>query len=123
MKLVLGKKEAAAVVAVAGAVTAAAAIARGTNPFRPSVSHTASSSKAPSPLSFMPNQSINMSVQQFETVLSHERFKPLKAILDSLSSDRQNQCEALNSSLSYEDLLGRLGYRLALIKQIHVQAA
>src|SRR6266699_5102327 len=102
MKPVLGKKE-AAVVAVADAVTAAAAaaIARDTNPFRPSVSHTASSSKAPSPLSFMPNQSINMSVQQFETVLSHERFKPLKAILDSLSSDRQNQCEALNSALSY----------------------
>jgi len=64
-----------------------------------------------------------MSVQQFETVLSHERFKPLKAILDSLPSDRQNQCEALNSALSYEDLLGRLGYRLALIKQIHVQDA
>ena len=60
---------------------------------------------------------------QFEIVLSRERFKGLKAILDCLSSDCVGQREAFNSATSYEDLLKRLGYRLVLIKQIHVQDA
>ena len=64
-----------------------------------------------------------MSLRQFETVLSRERFKGLKAILDRLTSDPQGQCDALNSATCYEDLLKRLGYRLALTKQIHVQDA
>ena len=64
-----------------------------------------------------------MSLRQFETVLSRERFKGLKAILDSLSADRHDQYEAFNSATSYEGLLKRLGYRLALTKQIHVQDA
>jgi hypothetical protein len=72
----------------------------------------------------MPNESSSgMNLRQFETALSRERFKGLKAILDSLSSDRQGQCDAFNSVTGYEELLRRLGYRLALIKQIHVQDA
>ncbi len=64
-----------------------------------------------------------MSLRQFEAVLSRERFKGLKAILDSLCSDCQGQYEAFRSATSYEDLLKRFGYRLALTKQIHVQDA
>jgi hypothetical protein len=64
-----------------------------------------------------------MNLQEFETALSRERFKGLKAILDSLSSDRQSQCDAVNGVTSYEELLKRLGYRLALAKAIHVQDA
>jgi hypothetical protein len=65
----------------------------------------------------------NMTQRQFETVVSRERFKGLKAILDRLTSDREGQCEAFNSATCYEDLLKRLGYRLALTKQIHIQDA
>ena len=64
-----------------------------------------------------------MSQRQFETVVSRERFKGLKAILDRLTLDREDQCEAFNNATCYEDLLKRLGYRLALTKQIHIQDA
>ena len=64
-----------------------------------------------------------MSLRQFETVVSRERFKGLKPILDRLTSDSEGQCQAFNSATGYEDLLRRLGYRLALTKQIHVQDA
>ena len=56
-------------------------------------------------------------------MLSLERFKGLKAILDGLCSNREAQSRALTDAISYEDLLRRLGYRLALIKQIHVNDA
>ena len=65
----------------------------------------------------------NIGPRQFEIVLSRERFKGLKAILDGLTSDCDGQREAFNSATCYEDLLKRLGYRLVLIKQIHVQDA
>jgi hypothetical protein len=71
----------------------------------------------------MLSEGSNMSQRQFETVVSRERFKGLKAILDHLTSDREDQCEAFNSATCYEELLKRLGYRLALTKQIHVQDA
>src|SRR5205823_2711562 len=74
-------------------------------------------------VSIMLKQATHLNQPQFETVLSRDRFKGLKAILDSISSDRQAQCEAVNSATSYEDLLKRLGYRLELLKQIHVQDA
>lgn len=60
-------------------------------------------------------------LQHFELVLSREPFKGLKAILDSLSLDRPKLCEAVHGTNSYEELLARLGYRITLIKQIHVQ--
>jgi len=61
--------------------------------------------------------------QNFEQVLSREPFKGLKAIFDSLSADRQALIESVTGTSSYEDLLARLGYRLTLTKQIHVQDA
>jgi len=61
--------------------------------------------------------------QNFERVLSREPFTGLKAILDGLSSDRMALCEAVSGANSYEDLLAKLGYRITLTRQIHVQDA
>jgi len=59
--------------------------------------------------------------QNFEQVLSCEPFKGLKAILDCLSSDRTALCEGVEGASSYEELLAKLGYRMVLTKQIHIQ--
>lgn len=61
--------------------------------------------------------------QKFERLLSLEPFTGLKAILDRLSPDREALGESFRSTESYEDLLAKLGYRLTLTKQIHVQDA
>ena len=75
----------------------------------------------------MTNQSANTGLetgqQSFERVLSREPFKGLKAIFDSLSPDRQALFEGVNGTNSYEDLLAKLGHRLTLTQQIHVQDA
>ena len=63
-----------------------------------------------------PNQTV-----RFEKVLSREPFKGLKAILDSISSNREAQCAAVNGTASYEEVLVRLGYRITLTNPIHVQ--
>jgi len=57
----------------------------------------------------------------FESILSRETFKGLKAILDNLSPVRENLCAAIFSVKTYEELLASLGYRVVLTKQIHVQ--
>ena len=59
--------------------------------------------------------------QKFETIISREVFTGLKAILDSLSPDRDAMYAAVSGANSYEELLKRLGYRLSLTKQIHLQ--
>jgi len=59
--------------------------------------------------------------QNFEQVLSREPFKGLKAILDCLSSNREALCEGVEGVNSYEELLAKLGYRMVLTKQIHIQ--
>lgn len=73
----------------------------------------------------MANQSTNTGLetrqQKFERILSGEPFRGLKAILDGLSPGRETLCEAVGSVNSYEELLTRLGYRIILTKQIHVQ--
>src|ERR1700730_12015159 len=73
----------------------------------------------------MPNESADTrketKQQNFEPVLSREPFKGLKAILDCLSSDRALLYEGVEGANSYEDLLAKLGYRMVVIKQIHIQ--
>jgi len=68
-----------------------------------------------------PNAGVETRQQNFERVLSGEPFKGLKAILDSLSPNREALCEGVTRTNSYADLLERLGYRITLIRQIHVQ--
>jgi len=58
--------------------------------------------------------------QQFERLLCREPFKGLKTILDSLSRDPEAVWNGVNSTDSYEDLVAKLGYRITVIKQIHV---
>ena len=75
----------------------------------------------------MPNQpgdTVSETKQQlFESVLSREPFKGLKAILDVLSRDPAELLQGVNGTHSYAELLARLGYRITLIHQIHVQDA
>ena len=59
--------------------------------------------------------------QKFETIVSREVFTGLKAILNSLSPNRDALSAAVSDTNSFEELLGRLGYRLVIEKQIHVQ--
>jgi hypothetical protein len=61
--------------------------------------------------------------RNFERVLSREPFTGLRAILDSLSPDRETICEAVSGANSYEELMAKLGYRITLTRQIHVQDA
>ena len=68
-----------------------------------------------------PSANADLETSHFERVLSGEPFKGLKAILDSLSPDRKAQCEGVTGTNSYADLLAKLGYRITLIRQIHVQ--
>jgi hypothetical protein len=58
-------------------------------------------------------------LQHFERLLAS--FDGLKAILAALSADRGALCDAANVVHSYEELLSRLGYRITLTNQIHVQ--
>jgi hypothetical protein len=60
------------------------------------------------------------SQQRFERLLSREPFKGLKTILDAVCRDRQAIWDGVIGTSSYEDLLAKLGYRVTLIKQIHV---
>jgi hypothetical protein len=59
--------------------------------------------------------------QNFDRVLAREPFKGLKAILESLSRNREALCDAVHGASSYDDLVTKLGYRITLTKQIHVQ--
>jgi hypothetical protein len=61
--------------------------------------------------------------QTFERVLSLEPFTGLKAILDSLARDREALCNAVVATKSYDELVARLGFRMTLVPQIHVQDA
>jgi hypothetical protein len=59
--------------------------------------------------------------QRFETILAQNRFEGLKAILDSVSQDREALYAGILGTSTYEQLLLRLGLELKLTRQIHVQ--
>ena len=64
-----------------------------------------------------------MRLQQFERVLSLEPFTGLKAIFDCVRPNRQALCDAVSETNSYAELLERLGFQMAVVRQIHVQDA
>ena len=69
----------------------------------------------------MANQSqTGIEPSRFNSVLAREPFKGLKAILDNVCSDHEALCAGVDSANSYEELLTKLGYRLTLTNQIHV---
>jgi hypothetical protein len=59
--------------------------------------------------------------QKFDGVLSREPFTGLKAILDNLSANRETLRESVEAAKTYEELLTKLGYRIVVTKQIHIQ--
>jgi hypothetical protein len=59
--------------------------------------------------------------QTFQRILSTEPFTGLKAILDQLSTDTEALFASVQAATSYDELLRRLGYKITLTNQIHVQ--
>jgi hypothetical protein len=59
--------------------------------------------------------------EKFQRLLSAEPFTGLKAILDKLSADPEVLFSSVQAATSYDELLRRLGYRITLTNQIHVQ--
>ena len=59
--------------------------------------------------------------QRFERILALDQFKPLKAVLDNLSTTVPVMQGAIITTNSYQMFLGKLGYRVILVPQIHEQ--
>ena len=59
--------------------------------------------------------------QRFERILSRDRFKPLKAVLDNLGMAFPLLHGAIITTNSYQMFLGKLGYRVVVVKHIHEQ--
>ena len=59
--------------------------------------------------------------RSFEELLRQARFEGLKAILERLLPGRDRLPGLVAAADSYAELLGRLGYRLTIVRQIHVQ--
>lgn len=57
----------------------------------------------------------------FDRILSQPEFKPLKAILIELGVDQTAMRGAIVTTNSYPNFLGKLGYRVILMPQIHEQ--
>ena len=56
-----------------------------------------------------------------EQLLGQPQFEGLKAILQRLSPWRERLPSLVAAANSYAELLDRLGYRLTIVRQIHVQ--
>jgi hypothetical protein len=59
--------------------------------------------------------------QRFERILARDRFKPLKAVFDNLGAAVPLMHAAIITTNSYQMFLGKLGYRVILLPQIHEQ--
>jgi len=58
-------------------------------------------------------------VQRFDRVLTRTEFAPLKAVIGQLGISSLLMNAALITTNSYPMFLGKLGYRLEVVKQIH----
>jgi hypothetical protein len=59
--------------------------------------------------------------QRFERILSRAEFKPLKAVFDHLGADHATKIAAIITTNTYQMFLGKLGYRVDVVKQLHEQ--
>jgi hypothetical protein len=59
--------------------------------------------------------------QRFERILSRGQFKPLKAVFDNLGMAVLMMQGAIITTNSYQMFLGKLGYRVIVVPQIHEQ--
>ena len=64
---------------------------------------------------------IETEAQRFDRILARVEFKTLKAVFDNLGKDSAAMNAALITTNSYQMFLGKLGYRLNVVKQIHEQ--
>ena len=62
---------------------------------------------------------IETPAQRFDRVLSRAEFKPLKAVIDELDVDSAEMNAAIITTNSYAMFLGKLGYRVVAVTQIH----
>jgi hypothetical protein len=68
-----------------------------------------------------PIQAGETELQRFDRVLARAEFKPLKAVFDNLGADSTAMNAALITTNSYQMFLGKLGYRIVVVKHIHEQ--
>lgn len=68
-----------------------------------------------------PPQTAETEQTRFNRILSRPEFKPLKAVFDHLGTDSAGMNAALVTTNSYQMFLGKLGYRVIVVKQIHEQ--
>ena len=59
--------------------------------------------------------------QRFERILARSQFKPLKDVFANLGIEFPLLQGALITTNSYQMFLGKLGYRVIVVKQIHEQ--
>ena len=57
--------------------------------------------------------------QRFVRILSRPQFKPLKDVMDNLGADVATLQGAIVTTNSYQMFLGKVGYRVEVVKQIH----
>src|SRR4030095_117782 len=57
--------------------------------------------------------------QRFERIMLRPQFKPLKAVLDNLGVAVSAIQAAIGTESRYPEFLGKLGYRVILVNQIH----
>jgi hypothetical protein len=79
--------------------------------------------KKPATMRQMPDPPPGDETQQqlFDRILSRDQFKPLKAILVELRRDSTVMHGAIVTTNSYANFLGKLGYRVILVPQLHEQ--
>ena len=79
--------------------------------------------KKPATMKLMPDPPPgDETIQQlYDRILSRDQFKPLKAILNELRRDGDAMHGAIVTTNSYPNFLGKLGYRVVLVPQIHEQ--
>ena len=58
---------------------------------------------------------------RFDRILLRTEFKPLKAVFDHLGVESPAMIAALITTNCYQMFLGKLGYRLNVLRQIHEQ--
>jgi hypothetical protein len=59
--------------------------------------------------------------QRFERILMRAEFKSLKAVLDNLQVPAALMHEGIVATNCYQMFLGKIGYRLVVVKQLHEQ--
>jgi hypothetical protein len=58
---------------------------------------------------------------RFDRILARPEFKPLKEVFDHLGVESATMIAALITTNSYQMFLGKLGYRVNVVQQIHEQ--